>query len=156
MVHNHWSKSNRRKTADADLEAIASASDNDDPKWNAEWRMNVLEHAWSAVEKFEFENPNNPAFTLLKLRTEFPDASSEFLAERLGGKTGASVRADAFRQMLRRARLRFAEELATEIGLGLSDPTPARVAEELAAVGLLEHVKDFLPDDWTTSGILRE
>jgi hypothetical protein len=34
--------------------------------------------------------------------------------------------------------------------------TPARVAEELAAVGLWEHVKDFLPDDWAATGVLRE
>jgi hypothetical protein len=44
----------------------------------------------------------------------------------------------------------------TEIGIGLADPSPARVAEELAAIGLLEHVKDFLPDDWDATGVLRD
>jgi hypothetical protein len=58
--------------------------------------------------------------------------------------------------MLRRARLQFAEAIVTEIGIGLADPSPARVAEELAAIGLLEHVKDFLPDDWAATGVLRE
>ncbi len=156
MVHNHWSKSNRRKAADTDLETIASRPADDDWNWDAEWRTSILEHAWSAVKKFESENPTNPAYTLLRLRTEFPDCTSEFLAEKLGAKLGAPVRADACRQMLRRARLRFVDALVAEIGLGLSGPTPAGIADELAAIGLLERVKDFLPDDWGTTGVLRE
>ena len=56
--------------------------------------------------------------------------------------------------MLRRARLRFAEALVDEVACGLADPTPARVAEELASLGLLEYVKDFLPEDWASKGQL--
>ena len=155
MVHNHWGKANRRKTADADLNLVGK-EDTDDPAWTAEWQANVLDLAWSALKEFERKNPTNPAHTLLRLRAEFPDATSDELADKLSKKTKAAVRADACRQMLRRARLRFAEALVTEVGVGLADPSPARVAEELAALGLLEYVKDFLPDDWATSGTLAE
>lgn len=153
MVHNHWAKANRRKTADADL-TLVGREDADDPAWTAEWQANVLDHAWAALKEFERKNPASPAHTLLKLRTEFPDATSDELAAKLAAKTKAAVKADACRQMLRRARLRFAEALVTEVGVGLADPTPARVAEELAALGLLDHVKDFLPADWATTGTL--
>lgn len=34
-----------------------------------------------------------------------------------------------------------------------ADPIPQRCAEELAAIGLLESVKDFFLDDWTTRGM---
>lgn len=155
MVHNHWAKANRRKTADADLDLVGK-DDADDPQWVVEWQTNVLDHAWQALKEFERKSPTSPAYTLMKLRTEFPDASSDELAEKLGAKTGTAVRADACRQMLRRARLRFAEALVTEIGVGLADPSPTRVAEELAALGLLEYVQDFLPDDWATTGELKE
>lgn len=47
--------------------------------------------------------------------------------------------------MLRRAQLRFAPVLMREIGIGLADPSPQRFAEQLAAIGLLEYVKDFSP-----------
>lgn len=153
MVHNHWTKANRRKTADADLTLIGR-EDADDPIWTAEWQANVLGHAWAALKEFERKNPASTAHTLLRLRAEFPDATSDDLAAKLSSKTKAAVKADACRQMLRRARLRFAEALVTEIGIGLADPTPARVAEELAALGLLEYVKDFLPDDWAATGSL--
>jgi RNA polymerase sigma factor (sigma-70 family) len=156
MVHNHWARTNRRKSAAVDLDAVAGAADMQDGRWEAEWRQNVLEHAWAALARLEAQNPKGPAHTLLRLRTDFPDDTSEQLAAKLGEKTGVPIRADACRQMLRRARLQFAEVLVTEVGIGLADPTPARVAEELAAVGLWEHVKDFLPEDWATTGVLRE
>ncbi len=155
MVHNHWQKANRRKTADADLDLVGR-DDESDARWEAEWQANVLDHAWAALKGAEKKMPTSPAYTLLKLRTEFPDATSDELAEKLGAKTKTTVRADACRQMLRRARLRFAEALVTEIGVGLADPSPARVAEELAALGLLGYVQDFLPTDWATTGELKE
>jgi RNA polymerase sigma factor (sigma-70 family) len=156
MVHNHWDRANRRKSADVDLDSVAGEADPQEALWEAEWRQNVLDHAWAALARLESQNPKGAAHTLLRLRTDFPDDTSEQLAARLGEKTGSPVRADACRQMLRRARVQFAEALVTEVGIGLADPTPARVAAELAAVGLWEYVKDFLPDDWAAKGVLRE
>ncbi len=154
MVHNHWDKSNRRKTTDAELDTIGQP--NDDSNWDHEWQSQVLALAWAGMKEFERKNPTNPAFTLLQLRTKFPDDTSDELAKRLSTATKTTVRADTCRQMLRRARLRFAEILVTELGIGLADPSPARVAEELAALGLLEYVKDFMPENWATSGALQE
>jgi len=153
MVRNHWAKANRRRPADVQLDAIAG-SEAADPAWDAEFQRNVLEHAWDALRDFERKMPTNPAYTLLKLRAEFPDANSDDLAAKLGAKLGKAIRADAGRQMLRRARLRFAEALVDEVACGLADPSPARVAEELASLGLLVYVKDFLPEDWASQGQL--
>src|SRR4051812_10085979 len=86
MVHNHWAKANRRKTADADLNAVGR-EDADDPRWEAEWQSNVLDHAWAALKEAEKKTPTSPSYTLLKLRTEFPDATSDELAEKLSAKT---------------------------------------------------------------------
>ena len=155
MVHSHWAKQNRRKTKDVELDLVAS-SEESDPQWDSAFQLNVLEHAWSALRDFEKKTPTNPAHTILKLRADFPDATSEELAAKLSAKTSVPVRADAGRQMLRRARLRFAEALVNEVTLGLAEPTPARVAEEFASLGLLEYVKDFLPADWNATGKLMD
>lgn len=145
MVHNHWAKSNRRRPADADLDAVAGPEEVKDDAWDAAWRQTVLDHAWAGLKEYERANAGKWSFTLLRLRADFPDADSEELAAKLGAKTGSAVRADACRQMLRRSRLRFAEILARETASGLADASPDRVAEELAAIGLLEYVRDFLP-----------
>jgi RNA polymerase sigma factor (sigma-70 family) len=155
MIRNHWTKSSRRKTTDIDLDLVAK-SDSDDSAWDTEWQTTVLDLAWSRLKDYERENPGQRAYSLLKLRAEHPQASSEELAVLYGKKCKADIRADACRQMLRRARFRFAEALVIEIGIGLADPSPERVAEELADLELLEHVRDFLPDDWVSKGTLVE
>ena len=53
MVHSHWEKSNRRKTADHDLDLVGR-EEVEDPRWVAEWQSNVLEHAWAAYGKAIF------------------------------------------------------------------------------------------------------
>ncbi len=156
MIRNQWDKQKRRKTASADVDQMADDTDAKlDSAWLAAWQTNVLDHAWSALKDFERKNPGNPAHTLLKWRSDFPDESSDQLAARLSEKVGTPVRPDATRQILRRARLRFAELLVEEVARGLDDPTPQAIEEELAALGLLEHVRDFLPSDWKERGKLQ-
>lgn len=153
MVRHHWEKQARRRPVDADLGTVADSTAAADP-WLASWQKIVLDHVWAALRAADQANPKNSAHTLLKLRTDFPDDTSDQLAEKLSVQTGVPVRADACRQMLRRARLKFAELLIEEVTLGLDDPSPARVEEELAALELLELVRDFLPGDWKDRGQL--
>jgi DNA-directed RNA polymerase specialized sigma24 family protein len=140
MVRNHWEKQNRRKPVDADLGLVASAAPADDP-WLLSWRKTVLDHTWSALKDHERQNPKTPTYTILKLRTDFPEATSDELAGKLSQIVGSPVRADAGRQLLRRARVKFEELLREEITLGLEETSPERIDEELAALGLLEYVK---------------
>jgi hypothetical protein len=156
MIRNHWSKQNRRRPAVVDFDSVADNSENEiEASWLTAWQTNVLDHAWGALKDFERSSPGNPAHTLLKWRTEFPDETSDQLAARLTQKVGSTVQPAAARQMLRRARLRFADLLVKEIAMGMDNPTPAQIEEELAALGLLEHVRDFLPDDWRERGTLK-
>jgi RNA polymerase sigma factor (sigma-70 family) len=155
MVRNYWERQNRRRPTGVDVEALPGAGDDRlDESWLGEWQNVVLDHAWAALAEAERRNPRSPSHTVLRLRADHPDDSSEELAAKLSGKLGTAVRADAARQMLRRARLRFAELLVGEVEMGLAEPTPERVEEELAALGLLEHVRDFLPPDWKQRGRL--
>jgi RNA polymerase sigma-70 factor (ECF subfamily) len=145
MAHNHWTKANRRRPIELDLALLGTESSGVDAEWDAAWRQTILDHAWAALKEHERANAGALTYTVLQLRTNHPDLDSEELAAKLAAKTGSPIRPDACRQMLRRARIRFSELLLQEIGAGLTEPTVERVAEELAALGLLEYVRDFLP-----------
>jgi DNA-directed RNA polymerase specialized sigma24 family protein len=146
MVHNHWAKANRRRPVDVDLALVESDSGGLDAEWDNAWRQTVLDHAWAALKEHQRTNPGSSDFTLLQMRRDFPDLDSEGLAAKLAAQTGNPVRSDTCRQMLRRARIRFSEFLLQEVGAGLTEPSKDRVAEELAALGLLEYLHDFLED----------
>lgn len=162
MVRNHWSRQQRRSAVSLDdttgLDPAGSAveAEDSDAAWTAECRNQLLETTWQALEQYEQATPGCCHFTLLRLRTEHPDADSTELAEHLSRTTGKVWRADAGRQQLRRARLRFAELLVEELAASLKQPTPDAVEEELVALGLIGFVRPFLPEDWRTTGELRD
>lgn len=147
MVRNHWEKTSRRKGSDTGLEMIADDRNSDlESQWDAAWQRSVLEQAFSRMLGEDGGKPG-PGYKLLKLRGEFPDATSEELAERLSESTGTPIRADACRQLLRRSRARFAGHLLDEVRCGLADESDGRVQQELADLGLLEIMQDFLPEN---------
>lgn len=159
MVRTYWSRQNRRAGVPVDIEQLGQEqghSDPDDEQWLTTWRNGILELAWKALKDYEARTPGAVAYTLLKLRAENPDKDSAALAKLLSDKMGKEWRSDAVRQQLRRARLRFAQFLVDEIACNISDPTPERIERELIDVGLIEYVREFLPQDWQSSGKLRE
>ena len=56
-------------------------------------------------------------------------------------RLGRPLTAAGGRQMLHRARERFADRLIEEVAHSLGDPTPERLAEELIDLGLYEHCR---------------
>jgi DNA-directed RNA polymerase specialized sigma24 family protein len=149
MVRNHWAKEKRRRAAALDVESLEETNEPDDAEaWVSNWRQNTLDLTWKALEKFERSRPGSHAYTLLKLRAGFPDASSEELAERLSEAVDEKVTSEAARQKLRRARVKFAELLVDEVADGLQNPSADEVEEELAALGLIEYIRKLLPSEW--------
>ena len=156
LVRTYWAKKKRSAAVDLDVAELAEEAADRDAEAVASWRQAVLELAWHKLKEYEQTHPGSVAWTLLRLRADHPADDSEQLAARLSQKTGRPFRADAMRQQLRRARLRFAELLVEEVAKGMDDPTPERVEEELIETGLMPYVRDFLPSDWRTQGELRE
>jgi DNA-directed RNA polymerase specialized sigma24 family protein len=146
LAHKHWEKSKVRKTVAAELDLVSGDAPNEEA-WQTAWQGTVVDHVWSILEEDERAEKGVPAFTVLKLRTEYPDESSDQLAERLSRQMGTTIRPDAWRQMLRRARVKFAEALVEEVRVGLDDPSSGSVQEELAAMGLLEYVSGVIEID---------
>ena len=146
MVRNFWSRQKRRRPVDVDVGRLESEQDDpDEGPWLAAWRRSVLDLAWKALEQHQRSRAGSVCYTLLRLRTDHPDDTSEQLAARLSEQAGKPFRAAAVRQQLHRARSRFAELLVDEVANGLDGPTPQRTEDELIALGLWELVRDFLP-----------
>jgi RNA polymerase sigma factor (sigma-70 family) len=154
MVRNYWEKQKIRKTAVAELDRLAAGDDGTEAEWLAEWRQVVLDHAMAALRRPESADPAVPAEFVLQQRIGVPDASSAELADLLSRELGRPIRPDAARQMLRRARKKFAACLVEELRNGLEEDRPDAILTELADLGLLEYVRDFLPVDFAESGEL--
>ena len=143
LAHKHWEKSKVRKTVDAELDLVQGDAPHDDA-WQTAWQGTVVEHVWSVLEDDERQEKGVPAFTVLQLRTKYPDENSEQLAARLSEQLKTPIRPDAWRQMLRRSRVKFAEALVSEVRMGLDDPASHAVQDELAAMGLLDYVNGVI------------
>lgn len=147
----------KARPLDEDLSRFLAApqTDPDERDWIAENRRMFLEAAWKRLQVHQ-QQEGNRHYTALRLRHDFPQDTSDELAARLSAAAGETVTAASYRQLLRRARLSFAEFLVGEIRDTMTDPTPERIGDELRDLELYEYVKDFIPPDWSERGELRD
>lgn len=153
----------RRRQADRHDEMdLSLLADSDDPpseadeQWISQWRQCVMDRAWIALEAHQHCSPGNLFYTVLQLLAQDPDADQAALAAQTRDRDGQPLRIDAFRKQVSRARRMFAELLLNEVAETLARPTPQDIEEELIDLGLLPFVRNFLPPDWRTSGVLRD
>ena len=144
MVRNHWKRQKVRKASTLEFDISEDSDDEQDP-WLETWRNSLLDFAWAELKQIENDSDNRFPFTVLTVRTENPDATSSELAEKYSQTLGKPIKADTYRQQLKRARQVFSESLLRELRDGLDDPTPERVHDEVVALGLYEWLKDDLP-----------
>jgi RNA polymerase sigma-70 factor (ECF subfamily) len=107
------------------------------------WRQELLSRAWKALEQHQNET-GQPFHDVLRCRVDQPDLSSAQLAEVLSTRLGRPITSAGLRQLLHRARERFAELLLDDIRQSLEGAPPEQVAEELAELNLLKYCKDVL------------
>jgi RNA polymerase sigma-70 factor (ECF subfamily) len=120
------------------LASLAAPTD-DDEQFDRGWRDQVLARTWEALADVSAD-----FHAVLRFRAENPDMASPDLARRLGPMLGRPLTADGVRQTLRRARDRFADLLLEEVARSLEQPTAEQVADELAALDLLEYCRPAL------------
>ena len=145
----------RRKTpGQADSAILAQVADESDvpsieKEWLDQWRRCVLEKAWEGLELYERQNRDNHAYTVLKIYVEHhATEDSEQLAVRASKRLKKSLRGDAFRKQLSRARRLFAKLTAQEVVQTIESPTRQRVEEELIDLGLFTDLQGFLSAAW--------
>jgi RNA polymerase sigma-70 factor (ECF subfamily) len=107
------------------------------------WRQELLSRAWKALEQVQAET-GQPYHDVLRCRVDQPDLSSTQLAEQLAAQHGKTFSAANVRQLLHRARERFAELLLDDIRQSLEGAPQAEVEEELAELNLLKYCKDVI------------
>lgn len=151
MAKNNWAKESRRSASDFDLTLLDD--DNGqvqqmEEKWTAQWRENILKIVWGRLSDWQKEQPSSVVFTVLKLRSEFPEASSTELAGHLAKAVGREFSPENTRQLLRRSRVKYVEFLVNEVAQGVEDPSPQTIKDELISLGLFANVKDLLPAQW--------
>ena len=66
------------------------------------------------------------------------------MANRLSVTLGKPINAAAVRQMLHRAREKFADLLLEQVAHSLDDPNPEQLGQELEDLGLIDHVRPAL------------
>jgi hypothetical protein len=149
----HMRRSAARPSASGDVNTLPAPGVEDaaDREWLAEWRDCLMQRAWSALELHEQSAPEGLAYTVLRLTADHPDEPSAALAERTSARAGRQVGVDVFRKQLSRARRHFAQMLVNEVRQTLEHGKAEDVVEELRDLGLMEFVRDFLPEPFRSA-----
>jgi RNA polymerase sigma-70 factor (ECF subfamily) len=113
-----------------------------DEAFAAEWRRCLLDRAWQRLESHQRQTPGNFDHWILRIHVDDPEGGAEQHATRLAEQTGKSVRTDAYRKQLSRARRRFAQFLVVEIRRTLQTPTAEAVERARRIVALFEATPD--------------
>jgi RNA polymerase sigma-70 factor (ECF subfamily) len=114
-----------------------------DRQFLTSWRDQLLADAWESLDRIQQES-GQQYYSVLRFRAQYPEARSAAMAEKLSGQLGKPVTADWVRQMLHRAREKFADLLVRAIMETLEQPTVEDVEQELSDLGLLEYCRNAL------------
>lgn len=112
----------------------------DDHGFHDLWRDELLNRVWSELEKTS-QQKDDLRFAVLQARAKNPEASSDQLAEQLSASLSLTMTSDNLRQVIHRARTKFAELLRAEVAATLPGCDDAQVDEELADLGLLKYLQ---------------
>jgi hypothetical protein len=102
-----------------------------------------LARAWAALAESE-AGAGQQYYAVLRFRADHPEMRAPQLAVELTAQLGRSFTATGVRQILHRAREKFAAFLLDEVTHSLENPTAEQVAEELAELGLLDYCRPAL------------
>jgi RNA polymerase sigma-70 factor (ECF subfamily) len=107
------------------------------------WRQELLARAWQALQSVQQEE-GKPYYDVLRFRVDHPDMPSPQMAEQLSVRLGRPLTAAGVRQLLHRARERFADLLLEVARLSLQGASHTDLEEELAELNLLKYCEGAL------------
>jgi RNA polymerase sigma-70 factor (ECF subfamily) len=114
-----------------------------DKQFVESWRREMLDLAWSALQKHQDET-GQLYYTVLQHRAKQPDQRSAEMSECLSTELGKPVNAAWVRQTLHRAREKYADFLLQEVMETLREPSFDQLEQELIDVDLLEYCRPAL------------
>lgn len=105
----------------------------------ASWKDELLAKAWASLEK-----TSQADYAVLRFRATHPELRSPEMAEQLGAQLGKVLTPANFRQMVHRAREKFAAILVEEVQQSLDNPSRDELIEELIDLELLQYCQAVL------------
>ena len=149
-ARDHWQKKRAPQQGLADLLGLPAPETgfDTDEQWVSSWRRCLLKRVWRALELHQKRSPGNLFYTVLRMVVAHQGEDSEKLAARTTRLIGRPIQPAAFRKQVSRARRMFAQLVLREVQQTLDAPSIQQVEEELIEIGLMKHVRDFLPTDW--------
>lgn len=147
LIHDYRKKQYRLPTGLEAESALPGRDENDvshqDQEFVARWREGILKKTWAALAEVE-QQGKQPYHAVLRYRAAHGEATSAEMAARLTEELGRSLTEANVRQVLHRAREKFAELLIEEVKRGLDAPDESLLHEELAELGLLPYCQSAL------------
>jgi RNA polymerase sigma-70 factor (ECF subfamily) len=116
---------------------VACDSDSD---FLRSWQDELLARAWDALAQAEAQT-GQPFYLVLRFRADHAQMRSPQMAQQLAAQLGRPLTAVGVRQLLHRARERFAAALLDEVVHSLESPTEERLEQELIELGLLDYCR---------------
>jgi RNA polymerase sigma-70 factor (ECF subfamily) len=107
------------------------------------WCDELLARAWAALGNVSCET-TQPLYAVLRFRADHPDMRSPQLAKELTLQLGKPFTPAGVRQILHRAREKFAALLLDEVIQTLENPNMEELGEELIELGLLDYCRPAL------------
>jgi RNA polymerase sigma-70 factor (ECF subfamily) len=99
------------------------------------WRKEMMKLAAQALEHFD-QRSGRSYYAILHFKAAHPENDSTELAALFGAHVGKPFTATAFRQLVHRAREKFANLLITEVASSLNTSDPDAIEEELIDLAL--------------------
>jgi hypothetical protein len=107
------------------------------------WCDELLARAWAALAAIEAMT-GRPYYAVLRFRADHPELRSPQMAEQLSAQLGKPFTAAGVRQILHRAREKFADLLLEEVVHSLENPSVEQMERELIELGLLDYCRPAL------------
>lgn len=107
------------------------------------WREEIMQRTWSALAEEE-KKGKQPYHAVLQYRAANPKETSAQMAKALSTQLGRPLTDDGVRQVLKRAREKFADHLIAEVRRSLVSDDDDALRDELAELGLLPYCQSAL------------
>jgi RNA polymerase sigma-70 factor (ECF subfamily) len=104
----------------------------------ANWCDQLLARAWEALATVQ-ATTGQPLHDMLRFRADHPEMRSPQLAEQFTAQLARPFTAAGVRQILHRAREKFAALLLDEVIHSLENPETEQLEQELVELGLLDY-----------------
>lgn len=143
MIKDWYREKGKAPRQFEDQGGIAAPNAGNDDVFDTAWKQEMISQAWKSLRQHERET-GQLCYAVLNCKRNHEDLKSADLARLLSAELDQPFTEVRVRQLLHRARERFATFLLDEVERSLGNPTLEEVEIEVRKLGLLEHCEKVL------------